>query len=87
MDNLDALPVHANADAALRKRLNFLLRELCVDWGFCSRLTADDLLSAGKVPTARAFAEAVLQAEGMTAELERTWRRRIEQLFIARCGR
>jgi hypothetical protein len=75
---------NSKPDAALRKRLDFLLAELCTGWGFCSRLTADDLLSEGEALSARKFAEAVLRAEGMNVELEASWRRRIEALFIAR---
>ena len=47
--------------AAARKRLNHRLEELCVDRGFCSRLSAGDLLPGRDAPSARDFAEAVLR--------------------------
>ncbi|WP_315715328.1 MULTISPECIES: hypothetical protein [unclassified Bradyrhizobium] len=78
---------NTETDAALRKRLDWLLRDLCVDWGFCSRLTADDLMLDGQPPSPQAFAAAVLRAEGMNAEYEPDWRRRIEQMFVARLTR
>ncbi|GLH80820.1 hypothetical protein SSBR45G_57290 [Bradyrhizobium sp. SSBR45G] len=79
-------PPTPKADAADRKRLGFLLRELCVDLGFCTRLTADALLCGGQALGAREFANAVLLAEGMDPELEPAWRRRIEERFCARFG-
>jgi len=73
-------------DAGLRKHLDVLLEDLCVRWGFCNRLTADDLLSGPEALSAQVFAKTVLQAEGMNVDLEKDWRRRIEDLFVARFG-
>lgn len=75
------------SDTELRTLLDFLLEEVCTRWGFCSRLTADDLLRGCEALSARDFATAVLWAEGMRVELEPAWRRQIEELFIARLGR
>jgi len=35
---------------------------------------------------AQVFAKAVLRVEGMNVDLEKDWRRRIEDLFVARFG-
>jgi len=66
--------------------LNLLLDDLCVGWGFCNALRADDLIQPGKVLSAEEFACAVLQAEGMNAEFEPGWRRRMQNKFIERYG-
>jgi hypothetical protein len=57
-----------------------------VEWGFCNRLTAADLISAGKSLSATEFASAVLHAEGMKPEYEKHWMRQIREEFIERYG-
>lgn len=62
------------------------LDSLCREWGFCSELTGDKLISGAKEISADLFAEAVLEAEGMNPEYELEWRRRIRAKFIDRYG-
>jgi hypothetical protein len=66
--------------------LDRLLADLCREWGFCSRLSAADLVAAGSVLNDVEFAHAVLRAEKMHSEYELTWVRRIRKKFSARFG-
>jgi hypothetical protein len=66
--------------------LDLLLDDLCREWGFCSHLTAKELLTAGKALTGTEFAQAVLRAEEMNPDYEPTWTRRIRAEFSARFG-
>ena len=72
--------------AGLADDLNLLLDDLCTEWGFCNQLRANALLAPGHVLSADDFAAAVLQAEGMSAEHEVAWRRRIKVKFAERYG-
>ena len=74
------------ASHGLIRDLDDLLRDLCVKWGFCNRLSAAALMHDHPVLTAGDFAIAVLEAEGMKPALEKAWRRRIAQLFADRYG-
>ena len=71
---------------ALEDDLNLLIGDLCSQWGFCNRLSADDIVVAGQTLSADKFAEAVFRAEGMNPEYELEWRRRIGRLFKDRYG-
>jgi hypothetical protein len=73
-----------NAD--LIEDLNLLLDDFCMQWGFCNRLRAEDVVQPGKVLTGEEFACAVLEAEGMNAEFELGWRRRMRDKFTERYG-
>ena len=66
--------------------LDLLITDLCVQWGFCNHLRAGDLVQSDAPLTAEAFACAVLDAEGMNAEFEPGWRRRIRKKFTERYG-
>ena len=70
----------------LETHLRFLLIDLCTDWGFCIPRSDSDRIANTQQITAEEFAAAVLTAEGMTPEYEKTWRRRIERRFIERFG-
>jgi len=63
------------------KVLGFLLHDLCVDLGFCNRLTPAELLPPGAVVNAHDFACAVLRAEGMNPDYELHWVRQIKRLI------
>jgi hypothetical protein len=67
--------------------LDYLLENLCVEWGFCTHLTGKDLMpsGAGTSLTASEFARAVLRAENMSSD-EENWAQRIEGRFVARFG-
>jgi hypothetical protein len=80
------MPRNTKPKHDLSKDLGFLLGDLCRDWGFCNRLSAADLDTAGGVLTAIDFARAVLQAEGMNPESEANWDREIRERFVERLG-
>jgi hypothetical protein len=72
--------------ADLVEDLNLLLADFCMQWGFCNQLRADHLLQPGKVLAAEEFVGAVLEAEGMNAEYEPGWHRRMRDKFVERYG-
>lgn len=78
-------PSGKNKDS-LEGDLQLLLAELCTQWGFCNRLSPQDLLDEQHTITASEFADALLSAEGMNPEHEPKWRRRIRALFTERYG-
>jgi len=80
------MPSDAKRKPDLSKDLDFLLRDLCTEWGFCNRLSATDLVVAGASLSATEFARAVLQAEGMNPEYEAYWAKQIQRQFVARFG-
>ena len=65
--------------------LDLLINDLCVMWGFCNQLRADDLISPGEILDADAFACAVLKAEGLNPETSQ-YRKPICRKFIERYG-
>ena len=68
------------------EELDYLLYDLCVDWGFCNRLSASDLLRKNGQIEADEFASAVLIAEAMTPEYEKKWFRKIKSRFTDKYG-
>ena len=67
--------------------LENLLCELCVEWGFCNRLDAGEMLDRDSGLTADAFATAVLSAEGYsdpTSEID--WHEKLKRAFVDRFG-
>lgn len=76
----------AKRAANLIEDLEIFLGDLCTEWGFCNRLTAEELIVAGKPVKAVEVAKAVLLAEGMNPECEVEWERRIRNRFIERYG-
>jgi hypothetical protein len=70
----------------LSRDLDLLLADVCSKFGFCNRLTGEELLRTHPVLTGDIFAVAVLQAEKMVPEPEKHWRRRIARLFTDRLG-
>jgi hypothetical protein len=80
------MPRNTKRKPDLSKDLDFLLRDLCTEWGFCNRLSASDLVTAGASLGATEFVRAVLQAEGMNPEYETYWAKQIQQRFVARFG-
>jgi hypothetical protein len=79
-------PWTANRRQALEDDIESLLGALCAKWGFCSSLSASDLLSGQDTLEADDFAEAVLVAEGMDPLINATWRRKIKRVFVERYG-
>ncbi|GAB4394827.1 MAG: hypothetical protein Tsb0032_23560 [Kiloniellaceae bacterium] len=76
----------AKRKADLVEDLGLLIVDLCQEWGFCNQLRARDLIKENPLLTAEDFARAVLQAEGMNADSEIQWRRRIWNKFTERYG-
>ena len=72
--------------ASLDKQVRYLLRELCVDWGFCIPPADADRIAGSERLEADEFAAEVLRAEGMVPEYEAKWFRRIKRRFTDRFG-
>jgi hypothetical protein len=62
------------------------LKQLCIEWGFCSQLTALELTIGLKALDAGLFADAVLRAERMVPADEEAWKHRLESKFIEQYG-
>ena len=72
--------------ADLAEDLELLLGDLCVKWGFCNRLSGEDLVRDHQPLTGEDFARSILTAEGMNPEYEIAWLRQIKQRFTDRYG-
>jgi len=64
------------------EQLQLLIHDLCVDWGFCNDLSAQELVKKSNEISADQFAEAVLWAENMIPDYNQEWRRRIKRRFV-----
>lgn len=80
---MGAVRKDANSPAG---KVDYLLNDLCVEWGFCTGLSAEQLFQAHPTLTCDLFARAVLKAEGMNPDFEKTWLRRIGERFSERLG-
>lgn len=67
--------------------LDFLLYDLCVQLGFCNRLSGADILHEHGTITSRLFADLVLTAEGMNPLYEDKWHEQISRKFRDRFQR
>ncbi len=70
----------------MEEAIEKLLNELCVEWGFCIDQESVNKLKNSESLEAEEFAHAVLAAEGMNAELEIEWNRKIKRKFTERFG-
>jgi hypothetical protein len=70
----------------LEEDLAILLGDVCVNWGYCNRLSAADLIAHGPHLNGDIFADAILRAEGHNPEMEGTMHRRLKRLFTDRYG-
>ncbi|OJJ14871.1 hypothetical protein BKI52_40660 [marine bacterium AO1-C] len=70
----------------MERELDYLLYDLCVKWGFCIPAEDSDRISKAKYYMADEFAQDVLTAEGMNPGEERTWMRKITNIFTERFG-
>jgi hypothetical protein len=59
---------------------------LCIDWGFCIDPAKSDKIAISNILNADEFACTVIEAEGMDAEVEIEWRRKIRNRFIEKFG-
>ena len=70
----------------LEREIEYLLYDLCVDWGFCIPSLDAERIATQTSYTAEKFAIDVLVAEGMNPEYERKWLKRISGKFVERFG-
>lgn len=66
--------------------LQILIDDLCDEWNFCNKVSAEDLTENNKTLRALDFITAVIVAEGLKPEDEVNWMRRIKRKFVARYG-
>ncbi len=65
----------------MQTKIEYLLNDLCLDWGFCIPPEEAKRIAESKQLEADDFACQVLIAEGMNPEYEIQWRRRIREKF------
>ncbi len=71
----------------MEREINYLLYDLCVNWGFCiPPMDAEEISRKTRI-TAVEFAFEVLSAEGMTPENETQWVKKISGRFQERFGK
>lgn len=68
----------------MERELIYLLYDLCVKWGFCIPPVAAESISRRAEIGAQEFASLVLEADGVDAEVEVKWLRRITEKFRER---
>jgi hypothetical protein len=68
----------------MNNKMEQLLYDLCVDWGFCLPPSAQEAIVEKIDWNADEFACKVLEAEGMNPEYEIRWRKLIGQKFKER---
>ena len=79
-------PWTANRRQTLAEDIEVLIGALCVEWGFCNSLGANNLLADRDALEADEFAEAVLVAEGMNPLSNADWQGKIRRVFVERYG-
>jgi hypothetical protein len=72
--------------ATLSEDLDLLLGDLCAQWGFCNRLSGEDLVREHPIITGESFATAVLNAEGMSPLPHGEHWEAIKSVFCRRYG-
>lgn len=70
----------------LNNEVEYLLYDLCVEWGFCIPPEDAKRIAQSANLNAEDFACQVLEAEGMNPEYEKQWKRKISNKFIAQIG-
>lgn len=70
----------------MKKELEYLLYDLCVDLGFCIPPNDAERIASTTALEADEFACLVIEAEGMNPEYEKQWRRKIREKFIEKFG-
>lgn len=70
----------------MEREINYLLTDLCVKWGCC--IPPDDWseISKEEYYNSKSFAKDVVNAEGMDADYEKKWVRKISERFRERFG-
>ncbi|MDH5178067.1 MAG: hypothetical protein OEZ39_16305 [Gammaproteobacteria bacterium] len=70
----------------MKIKIEYLLNDLCVDWGFCIPIIDQKRIIESKQLEADAFACQVLAAESMNPEYETQWRKKIRLKFVEQIG-
>lgn len=70
----------------MEREINYLLYDLCVNWGFCIPLNIAEEISKKSYWVAVEFANEVISAEGMNPEYEKKWVEKISDKFRERFG-
>ncbi|ESQ16186.1 MAG TPA: hypothetical protein DDY14_07560 [Chromatiaceae bacterium] len=75
-----------NNTPPMERELNYLLYDLCVNWGFCIPPRDAEEISQLERFNAVEFANKVISAEGMNPKYEKRWVQRISERFRERFG-
>lgn len=70
----------------MSKKIEYLLNDLCVDWGFCIPPDDQRRIIEARSWEADDFSCQVLNAERMNPEYEKQWRKKIRSRFIEYLG-
>lgn len=70
----------------MEREINYLLADLCVNWGFCIPPNDQIEISKAEFYTSNDFAKDVVNAEGLNADYENKWVRKISERFRERFG-
>lgn len=70
----------------MERELEYLLYDLCVNWGFCIPFESAQQISKSSFWNALEFAKAVVLAEGLDPEYEKQWVNKISSKFRERFG-
>lgn len=70
----------------MERELNYLLYDLCVNWGFCIPPVSAENISKQDYLSSKDFAFRVVEAEGMDATLDGQWVNKISERFKERFG-
>ena len=70
----------------MEREINYLLADLCVKWGFCIPTNEQIEISKAEFHNSKDFAKDVVNAEGLDADYENKWVRKISERFRERFG-
>ncbi len=70
----------------IEREINYLLYDLCVDFGFCIPPIKAEEISEKNYLTAEVFANNVIEADGLKPEYEKQWVNKITNKFRERFG-
>lgn len=70
----------------MKKDIEILINDLCVEWGFCIPTTDKEKILSLDCLNADQFACLILEAEEMNPEYEIKWRRKIRTSFSEKFG-
>lgn len=70
----------------MEREINYLLADLCVIWGFCIPPKDQIEISKTEFYNSNDFAKDVVNAEGLEADYEKKWVRKISERFKERFG-